>query len=250
MVCSRFLFGLGSYADAVADEALLRTQKIQAIKRPSRRSQRNVHNLIHNTESLACAEAEWIREGTDLAALGSAADRGWLNTGLENVLNAISRTATKVSTTFLSADDHSWSSPRPSSYPSAIVWNAFSNLRRQTLFSTHEQRIKTGDEALHLVSLDRLDNVLRAVITVLAAILLLIPVFLLFKLQPINRSEVERKSNYQILVIFIFTLLFSASCSIFTRAKKQEVFTATAAYAAVLVVFLGNTSNVFVATDN
>lgn len=196
------------------DEALLRTKQIQAIKRPSLRSQRNVHNLIHNTESLVYDEAEWIREGTDLAALGCAADRGWLNTFLENTLNTISRTATR------------------------------------TLFRTHEQEIKSGDEALHLVSLDRLDNVLRAIVTILAAVLLLVPVFVLFKLQPTNKSEIERKSNYQILTIFIFTLVFSASCSIFTQAKKQEVFTATAAYSAVLVVFLGNTSNALVATDN
>ena len=101
-----------------------------------------------------------------------------------------------------------------------------------------------------MVSLDRLDNVLRAVITLLAAILLLVPVFVLFKLQPVDKSEIERRSNYQILTIFIFTLLFSASCSIFTQAKKQEVFTATAAYSAVLVVFLGNTSNMYLTTDD
>ena len=101
-----------------------------------------------------------------------------------------------------------------------------------------------------MVSLDRLDNVLRAIITLLAAILLLVPVFVLFKLQPIDKSEIERKSNYQILTIFIFTLLFSASCSIFTQAKKQEVFTATAAYSAVLVVFLGNTSNMYLNMDD
>lgn len=125
-----------------------------------------------------------------------------------------------------------------------------SNIAEQKLFQTHEQEIKTGDEALHLVSLDRLDNVLRAIVTMVAAILLLVPVYVLFKLQPTNMSDVERRGNYQILTIFIFTLLFSASCSIFTQAKKQEVFAATAAYSAVLVVFLGNTSNVLVATEN
>ena len=97
MARSRPLSNLGSYANAIADEALLRTQKIQAIKRPSLRSQRNVHTLIHNTESLVYNEADWIREGTDLAALGRAADRGWLNTFLENALNTISRTGTRVS---------------------------------------------------------------------------------------------------------------------------------------------------------
>lgn len=129
-----------------------------------------------------------------------------------------------------------------------LVW--LSNIAEQKLFQTHEQEIKTGDEALHLVSLDRLDNVLRAIVTMVAAILLLVPVYVLFKLQPTSMSDVERRGIYQILTIFIFTLLFSASCSIFTQAKKQEVFAATAAYSAVLVVFLGNTSNVLVATNN
>jgi ABC-type transport system involved in multi-copper enzyme maturation permease subunit len=112
------------------------------------------------------------------------------------------------------------------------------------LFRTREQRIKSGDEVIYLVSQARLDGLLRAVITVIAAVLLLVPVFILFKLQPTDRSEVERKGIWQILTIFFFTLLFSASCSIFTQARRQEVFTATAAYSAVFVVFLGNTSNV------
>lgn len=56
-----------------------------------------MHNMIHKTGSLVSDEADWIREGSDLAALGCAADRGWLNTFLENILNTISRNATKVS---------------------------------------------------------------------------------------------------------------------------------------------------------
>ena len=132
----------------------------------------------------------------------------------------------------------------------AVKYSAYSNIAEQTLFRTHEQKIKTGDEALGLVSLDRIDNILSTIVTVLAAILPLAPIFILFKLRPTNKSDIEKQSNYQILTIFIFTLLFSASCSIFTQVKKQEVFTATAAYSAVLVVFLGNTSNVLVATDN
>lgn len=83
---------------------------------------------------------------------------------------------------------------------------------------------------------------LRAIITVIASGLLLIPVIILLKLQPTTQAEMQRSGNVQFLVILAFTLLFSASCSIFTRARKQEVFSATAAYAAVLVIFLGNAS--------
>lgn len=66
----------------------------------------------------------------------------------------------------------------------------------------------------------------------LATALLLFPVFILY--------ELESSAVHQILVIFAFTLAFAACCSLFTKAKKQDVFAATAAYCAVLVVFLGN----------
>ena len=81
-------------------------------------------------------------------------------------------------------------------------------------------------------------------LTVLAAALLLIPVLILFKHQPTSPAQIKEKATAQILTVLFFTLAFSASFSIFTKAKRQEVFTGTAAYCAVLVVFLGNTSNV------
>jgi tetraacyldisaccharide-1-P 4'-kinase len=42
-----------------------------------------------------------------------------------------------------------------------------------------------------------------------------------------------------------FSLVFSASMGLLTKAKRAELFAATAAYCAVLVVFIGNfTGNV------
>ena len=118
------------------------------------------------------------------------------------------------------------------------------------IFRTEEQKIKTGtDPTLNLVSPTRFDVLLRAILTLLAAVLLLVPVLILFELQPENASQVKSRSKYQVLTIFLFTLIASASCSIFTKARKQEVFTATAAYCAVLVVFLGNTSQVMVVSS-
>ena len=114
----------------------------------------------------------------------------------------------------------------------------------QGIFRSHEQKLKTGNEDLQLLSTERLDIFLQIVLTIIATVLLLAPVFTLFRLQPATPAEFRSKSNYQILTVFVFTLVFSASCSIFTKAKRQEVFTATAAYCAVLVVFLGNASNV------
>ncbi len=79
------------------DATLLRMQKIQAIKRPTERAQRNMYNLISNTQSLVEDESDWIREGPDLAAPGQGTQHGWLYTFLEDVLNNISRKVTMVS---------------------------------------------------------------------------------------------------------------------------------------------------------
>ncbi|KAL8785187.1 MAG: hypothetical protein Q9213_003534 [Squamulea squamosa] len=189
------------------DEHLLRFQKIQAIRRPTVRNQTSLYNFIYHTRSLVESEAKWIREGADLAAVAREEEHGWFNGFLEDTLNKISRRAT------------------------------------QAIFRTRDQRIVSGQEKVSLISPRRLDIFLRIVLTIVAIILLLVPVVILFELQPANATEVRRKGWFQILTIFLFTLLFSASCSIFTKARRQEVFTATAAYCAVLVVFLGSTLN-------
>ncbi|KAL9133448.1 MAG: hypothetical protein Q9175_005373 [Cornicularia normoerica] len=223
------------------DELLLRMQKIQAIKRPTERSQSNLSNLISNTQSLVSDESDWIRYGPDLAALGRGAEHGWLNTFLEDTLNKISMTLTMASLSFLAHSNcylYRASQIHPCNHPYSGV------------FRSHEQRRKTGNEDLQLLSAERLDIFLQVVLTIIATGLLLAPVFTLFRLQPTTQAEFHAKSNYQILTVFIFTLVFSASCSIFTSAKRQEIFTATAAYCAVLVVFLGNTSNVMMSQNS
>ena len=65
------------------------------------RAQGNLHNLINNTQSLVQSEANWIRQGPDLAAVGCGTEHGWLNTFLEDALNWLSRRATLVSLIFI-----------------------------------------------------------------------------------------------------------------------------------------------------
>ena len=195
------------------DEFLLKAKEIQSIPRPSARAQRTLFRLIKNSQSLKVDEMDWVRFGPDLAALSTGVEHGWFSTALEDILNFFSRQLT----TFV--------------------------------FRDKEQATMAGEEPIQLLSPRRFDILLRMVLTIIAAVLLLAPVSILFELQPSSQAEAKRMGNYQILTIFLFTLLFSASCSIFTRARRQEVFTATAAYCAVLVVFLGNTTNVVVATN-
>ncbi|KPM43270.1 hypothetical protein AK830_g3255 [Neonectria ditissima] len=73
--------------------------------------------------------------------------------------------------------------------------------------------------------------VAATVSTVVAAILLLGAIVLLRLLD---------EENAQLGVIAMFTVLFAASVGILTNARRAEIFASTAAYAAVLVVFVSS----------
>lgn len=73
--------------------------------------------------------------------------------------------------------------------------------------------------------------VAAAVSTVVAAILLLGAIILLRLLD---------QENAQLGVIAMFTVLFAVSVGVLTNARRAEIFASTAAYAAVLVVFVSS----------
>ena len=79
------------------DNALLRLQSMQRMKKPTTRSQRNVNNMITDTESLVETEADWIHYTSDLIAPGWADEYGWLNTLFENTLSLLNAKITLVS---------------------------------------------------------------------------------------------------------------------------------------------------------
>ncbi|KAL8729573.1 MAG: hypothetical protein Q9166_004653 [cf. Caloplaca sp. 2 TL-2023] len=100
------------------------------------------------------------------------------------------------------------------------------------ILSSSEERKKSDDEYVQLYSKYRVDVLARLILTIVAVVLLMVPTAVLFL--------VKEHGVLKIMLIMIFTLLFSAALSVFTKAKRHEMFAATAAYCAVLVVFLGN----------
>ena len=103
--CESWLFT--NLPDNASDELLLRVQKIQAMKRPSRRAQLTLFNLIRNTESLVADEAEFIRYSPDLAALVPDNEHGLFNNFLEDAFSFFSQRLTKVTLSY-----HAYSSLR------------------------------------------------------------------------------------------------------------------------------------------
>lgn len=89
------------------------------------------------------------------------------------------------------------------------------------LFTSADQRRKTSDRYVKYYSKERIDVLVRIVICLIAVALLVVPVVLLFTCQESNALKV--------VVLLAFTLFFCICISVFTQAKRHEVFAATAA---------------------
>ncbi|KUJ23408.1 uncharacterized protein LY89DRAFT_713875 [Mollisia scopiformis] len=109
----------------------------------------------------------------------------------------------------------------------------FLHLKR--ILQTKREREKIEDDTVDQYSEFRF-GVLNKVVAVSAAVCtLLIPVMLLFL--------VDMSKQAMAWLVFVFVLAFCVMVSVVTGARAQDIFIATAAYAAVLVTFLGNLSH-------
>ena len=105
---------------------------------------------------------------------------------------------------------------------------------------TPELRAKTNDKKIHYFSSSRIEKLVGLIITTIIFVLLVLPVVAMYRLTSIG----DRNSTFDAVgVLVVFTLLFSAAMALLTKAKRQELFAASASYCAVLVVFISNFSN-------
>jgi hypothetical protein len=102
----------------------------------------------------------------------------------------------------------------------------------QNIFVTPDDQNKTKDPHVHYYSQQRLGILIKIVIAVASTALLLIPIYLFL--------TCSVSAKLMAMITLIFALIFATAVSVFTTARRQEVFAATAAYCAVLVVFIGN----------
>jgi hypothetical protein len=125
-----------------------------------------------------------------------------------------------------------------------IILGGFSSLRRLTddTLANYDEARRTGDMVDRAPKQRRLrplqvsaitDNIARIFMAVVSGILLLVPVIVL--------SYIETK-GYRLLATCLFVLVFAILASVAVTGTNNELVTATAAYAAILVVFLGQTS--------
>jgi amino acid permease len=110
----------------------------------------------------------------------------------------------------------------------------------QKVFMTPELREKTNSKAINYVSASRVDKLVGLIITIIIFVLLVLPVVAMYKLTSAGDDNSTIKA---VGILVVFTLLFGAAMSFVTKAKRHELFAASAAYCAVLVVFISNFGN-------
>lgn len=105
----------------------------------------------------------------------------------------------------------------------------------QRIFVSKVQEAKAeGSEnaGINLFSKARISALIQVTVTIITVGLLMVPVCLLFKLKMADKIKV--------VLLLVFVLVFPIAISVFARPRHHELFAATAAYTAVLVVFLTN----------
>lgn len=107
----------------------------------------------------------------------------------------------------------------------------------QRMFLTQELRDKNPNGDVKYFSPSRVDVLVNIIITAVVFVLLILPVVVMYEVTNIGRGQTPLDA---IGVLIVFTLIFGMAVSSLTTARRHELFAASAAYAAVLVVFIGN----------
>lgn len=104
---------------------------------------------------------------------------------------------------------------------------------------TPELRVKTSNPKIGFYDNDRVEQIASYLVTPVLCSLLVLPIIAMYEL---NVSNTQSALMRAIVVLVAFVLLFTLAMPLFTKAGRNEMFAASAAYCAVLVVFISNFS--------
>ena len=121
------------------------------------------------------------------------------------------------------------------------------------MFCTSSQKEKPTDVQTIYYEPRRVRILVTIIITTVVSILLLLPIIVLYQLALVSTSTTAQEDSGKgnahpstavslgaFVVLMAFTLIFCGTMASLTSATRQELFGASAAYCAVLVVFIGN----------
>ncbi|OJD31226.1 uncharacterized protein BKCO1_5100051 [Diplodia corticola] len=185
------------------DELLIKTKQIASLQRPTDRDYRSVRNYFYNFRPLVKKEEKYIRCREDIISLRSGREWAGFDQWVETRLLNLSR-----------------------KLPFVKRW-----------FSTRDILRKTDDADIRYLSPSRIERFVGLIITAVIFVLLILPVVGMYRLASFG----DTKDIFSAIgVMIVFTLLFAAAMSLLTKARRHELFAASAAYCAILVVFITN----------
>jgi hypothetical protein len=205
------------------DELLLKCREIQSFPKPSNRDYRSVRTWMFNhRKEMVEKDSSFIRAREDIITFRQGREWSSFDGFVESTLMRFDCSLIRVSTLFISTH-------------SAELYANLSLI--QKIFCTQELRDKTTDKFMFYYSSSRIEIMVGLLMMVIVLVLLAIPVVVMYHLTNMD----ERNETFDaIVVLIVFTLLFSAAMSLLTKARRHELFAATATYCAVLVVFISN----------
>nr|OQO26163.1 hypothetical protein B0A51_03882 [Rachicladosporium sp. CCFEE 5018] len=105
------------------------------------------------------------------------------------------------------------------------------------IFLTPELQVKTSNKLVDYYAPSRINKLVNTIVVATIFTLLVLPVVALYRLSDVGTGASALEA---IGLLIVFTLLFGAAMLSMTKASRQELFAASAAYCAVLVVFISN----------
>ncbi|KAI7200889.1 hypothetical protein KC343_g8989 [Hortaea werneckii] len=192
------------------DELVLKTREITLLQRPSTKDYWSVRSWFANHAPLVHGEVQYLKHREDIITLRPGRECAGFDGFVERMLHVLDAGLCRLGCPII-----------------------------RKLFITQELQEKTTDARLQFYAPARVDKLVGFIITGVIFMLLILPVVALYELSNVGRRE----SPFEAIgILIIFTLLFAAAMSALTKATRQELFAASAAYCAVLVVFISNFS--------
>ncbi|KAI8932735.1 hypothetical protein NX059_010226 [Plenodomus lindquistii] len=184
------------------DELLIKARELVGFQRPSSRDYRSVLNWFHNVRPVAEEDQEYLSWKEDIVTLRHGREWAGFDGLVEELLHKLDGPLIRY------------------------------------LFCTPSQLRKSTDEKTYYYSPTRVSKLVNFIITLVIFCLLAAPVLSMYHLSTLKTHEAIFAA---IGVLMVFTLLFAAAMAALTKARRHELFAASAAYCAVLVVFIGST---------
>ncbi|CZT48711.1 uncharacterized protein RSE6_09452 [Rhynchosporium secalis] len=215
---------------------------LATFNRPPTRDFESVRSYFDEETPLSSKKERYIYRREDLITLKPGRENAWLDVLVERFMQNIPLRFTTV---------------RPTTFPSqpqptkSLAFEALHHSGKHFAFRTQKAidefdrqdlraKVEFKSTGIKLFSRTRIDLLVSMVNVCIVVVQLVIPVYILWQLTTDEKVNDGHSNSKIIGVLTTFTLIFSGTLSLFTRARRHEILAAAAAYCAVLVMFIGN----------